>query len=77
MRRRGAPRPVFLLERRGIDERDIEALAEEDMDNVLTLFRDFSNERHGHAGQFTITRLNAPRLRVESATEFIRTLCLV
>lgn len=65
----------YLLHRKGIDDESIESLVEEDMDNVLTLFRDFNNGTHGHAGRFTITQLNAIRIRVESAIGFIHTLC--
>lgn len=68
-------RVSYLLHRKGIDEEYIESLVEEDMDNVLTLFRDFNNGTHGHAGRFTITQLNALRIRVESAIGFIHTLC--
>lgn len=67
----------FLLRRKGIDEESIEDLVELDMDNVLTLFRDFNNGTHGHAGRFTITQLNALRIRVESAIGFIHALCTV
>lgn len=68
-------RVSYLLHRKGIDEEDIESLVEEDMDNVLTLFRDFNSGTHGHAGRFTITQLNALRIRVESAIGFIHTVC--
>ena len=67
----------FLLRRKGIEDHSIESLVEEDLDNVLTLFRDFNNGTHGHAGRFTITQLNALRNRVESAIGFIHTLCTV
>ena len=65
----------YLLRRKGIDEKSLEDLVEVDMENVLTLFRDFNNGTHGHAGRFTITQLNAIRIRVESAIGFIHTLC--
>ncbi|MFD9551726.1 hypothetical protein ACFWBG_30465 [Nocardia salmonicida] len=65
----------FLLGLKGIDEKALEDLVEADMNNVLTLFRDFNNGTHGHAGRFTITQLNALRVRVESAIGFIHTLC--
>lgn len=67
----------FLLRRKGVVEQSIESLVEQDMDNVLSLFRDFNNGTHGHAGRFTITQLNALRLRVESAIAFIHALCRV
>lgn len=66
----------YLLRREGIEEESIENLIEKDMDNVLTLFRDFNNGTHGHAGRFTITQLNALRIRVESAIRFIHALCV-
>ncbi|WP_260853219.1 hypothetical protein [Corynebacterium glyciniphilum] len=65
----------FLLQRKGIADDSIEELVEEDMNNVLGLFREFNNGTHGHAGRFTITQLNALRMRVESAIGFIHTLC--
>lgn len=65
----------FLLRRKGVDVEPIEDLVEDDMDNVLTLFRDFNNGTHGHAGRFTITQLSALRIRVESAIGFVHTLC--
>lgn len=67
----------FLLRRKGIDDGSIENLVEEDIDNVLGLFREFNNGTHGHAGRFTITQLSALRIRVESAIGFIHTLCVV
>ncbi|GAA4705746.1 hypothetical protein GCM10025781_26320 [Kocuria gwangalliensis] len=67
----------FLLRRKGIDEGALEDLVEEDMDNVLGLFREFNNGTHSHAGRFTITQLNVLRIRVESAVGFIHTLCMV
>lgn len=76
---RGGPtrraKVAFLLRRKGIDEQPIEDLVEQDIDNVLTLFRDFNNGTHGHAGRFTIIQLNALRVRVESGIRFIHTLC--
>lgn len=65
----------YLLKRKGIEESAIEDLVDEDMNNVLALFRDFNDGTHGHAGRFTITQLNAIRMRVESAIGFIHTLC--
>jgi hypothetical protein len=65
----------YLLFRKGISETVIEDLVEEDIDNVLALFRTFNDGTHGHAGRFTITQLNAIRIRVESAIGFIHALC--
>lgn len=65
----------FLLQRSGVGDSTIEDLIEADIENVLTLFRSFNDGTHGHAGRFTITQLNALRMRVESAIRFIHTLC--
>jgi hypothetical protein len=65
----------YLLSRKGIAETSIEDLVEDDMDNVLALFRTFNDGTHGHAGRFSITQLKAIRIRVESAIGFIHTLC--
>lgn len=65
----------YLLARKLIAETSIEDLVEDDMDNVLSLFRTFNNGTHGHAGRFNITQLNAIRIRVESAIGFIHALC--
>ncbi|WP_026820730.1 hypothetical protein [Arthrobacter castelli] len=65
----------YLLHRKGVEEESIENLVEDDMDNALTLFRAFNDGTHGHAGRFTITQLNALRIRVESAIGFIHALC--
>jgi len=65
----------YLLRRKGIEDDSLEDLVEEDMNNVLTLFRAFNDGTHGHAGRFTITQLSALRIRVESAIGFIHTLC--
>lgn len=67
----------FLLGRKGIEAESIEGFIEADIDNVLGLFRDFNNGTHGHAGRFTITQLNALRIRVESAIGFIHAVCTV
>lgn len=66
----------YLLRLKGIGDGSLEDLVEEDMDNVLTLFRAFNDGTHGHAGRFTITQLSALRVRVESAIGFIHTLCV-
>lgn len=67
----------FLLRRKGVDESPIEDIIEEDMNNVLGLFREFNDGTHGHAGRFTINQLSALRIRSESTIGFIHTLCAV
>lgn len=75
---RGAPtrraKIRYLLGRKGIDDASIEDLVDSDVNNVLDLFAAFNKGTHGHSGRFTITQLNAIRVRVESAIGFIHTL---
>lgn len=52
----------------------IEDLVDSDVNNVLDLFGALNKGTHGHAGCFTITQLNAIRIRVESAIGFIHAL---
>lgn len=65
----------YLLNRKGVEEESIESLIDEDVNNVLTLFRTFNDGTHGHSGRFTISQLHALRIRVESAIGFIHALC--
>ena len=61
----------YLLRRHGVTDEGVTSLVNEDVTNVLSLFRTFNDGTHGHAGRFTITELSAIRTRVESAIEFI------
>ncbi|WP_410665282.1 hypothetical protein [Amycolatopsis sp. lyj-84] len=61
----------YLLRKHGVTDRDIVSLVDENVSNVLTLFRTFNNGTHGHAGRFTITELASIRTRVEAAISFI------
>lgn len=65
----------YLVARKGITDDDIERLIEDDIDNVLTLFRTFIDGTHGHAGRLPITQLSAIRIRVKLAIAFLHALC--
>jgi len=75
---RGAPtrraKISYLLRRHGVTNDGITRLVDEDVANVLSLFRTFNDGTHGHAGRFTITELSAIRNRVESAIGFMHQL---
>lgn len=60
----------YLLSRRGVSA-SLTDVVNEDVTNVLALFRTFNDGTHGHAGRFSITELTAIRTRVESAIGFI------
>lgn len=61
----------YLLRRHGVTVSELTDVVEDDVNNVLALFRTFNDGTHGHAGHFTITELSAIRTRVESAIGFI------
>ena len=61
----------YLLRRHGVVDDSITNLVDEDVKNLLSLFRTFNDGTHGHAGRFTITELSGIRTRVESAIGFI------
>ena len=67
----------YLLRRRGINTTGLTEVVEEDMVNMLSLFRVFNDGTHGHAGRFTITELSALRTRVESAIGFMHQLVVL
>lgn len=62
---------AYLLRRYGVTDDRITGLVDQDVSNVLSLFRTFNDGTHGHAGRFTITELAGIRTRVESAIAFI------
>lgn len=72
---RGAPtrrsKIGYLLRRHGVINEGITSLVDEDVNNLLSLFRTFNEGTHGHAGRFTITELSGIRTRVEAAIGFI------
>jgi hypothetical protein len=59
------------LERRGGFDESLEAFIEADLDNVVTLFREFNDGTHGHAGRFDLRSLSAIKARVEGAVQFV------
>lgn len=65
-----------LLRRQGVTADDMTDVVEQDMINVLSLFRTFNDGTHGHAGRFSISELSAIRTRVESAIGFIHQVIL-
>ena len=62
----------YLLRRHGVRSVGVAEAVDEDVANLLSLFRTFNEGTHGHAGRFSVTELSAIRTRVESAIRFIR-----
>jgi len=61
----------FLLYRRGILEAALENFVEEDMENIVQLFRVFNDGTHGSAGTFTMAQLFSIRKRVEDGILYL------
>lgn len=62
----------FYLKRQHSSDPDMQQFVEDDVDNVLTLFRDFNDGTHGSAGTFPLNELRAIKVRVEDAVRFLR-----
>ena len=61
----------FFLHHGNMAEKPLEDFVEEDMKNVLQLFREFNDGTHGTAGRFSLDQLSAIKTRVEHAVEFL------
>ena len=61
----------FFLHRSNMAKKPLEDFVEEDMKNVLRLFREFNDGTHGSAGRFSLDQLSAIKTRVENAVEFL------
>ena len=61
----------YLLARKGAEGGALEDFVEEDMTNILRLFRVFNDGTHGGAGRFSIGQLVAIKERVESGILFL------
>ena len=61
----------FFLYRQGISDESVTDFVENDMDNVVQLFRVFNDGTHGSSGRFEHNQLLAIRARVEGAVSFL------
>jgi len=61
----------YFLHLKGMDQADLEAFVEADMNNVVELFQTFNKGTHGDAGSFSFGQLHALRQRVEHAIMFL------
>jgi hypothetical protein len=60
-----------LLHRSGKTQSELEEFVENDIGNIVELFRVFNDGTHGSAGTFTFAQLGAIRARVENGIEFL------
>lgn len=61
----------FFLTRKGMQDQALEEFVEQDMQNVVDLFKVFNDGTHGCAGTFTLGHLATIRKRVEDAVFFL------
>lgn len=61
----------YFLHRQGMIEDTLEEFVENDMENILQLFRIFNDGTHGSAGTFDFPHLNAIKKRVENGIMFL------
>lgn len=61
----------FFLHKQGVVDDAITDFVEEDMENVVQLFRIFNDGTHGSSGRFEHSQLLAIRARVEGAVSFL------
>lgn len=59
------------LDKRGTYDPDLEAFVDDDIEDVIALFRDFNDGTHGTAGRFDLPQLVAIKKRVEGAIHFL------
>lgn len=62
---------LYFFHQHDISEEAIADFVEDDMDNVIQLFRVFNDGTHGSSGRFEHSQLLAIRARVESAVSFL------
>ncbi|WP_299775817.1 hypothetical protein [uncultured Tateyamaria sp.] len=61
----------YFLHQRELADEALEAFVDEDLENVLQLFRTFNDGTHGSSGRFTHAQLVAIKKRVEGAVSFL------
>lgn len=65
----------YLLTKSGILEQSAVDFVDEDVKNVLQLFRTFNDGTHGSSGHFDLSKLRAIKQRVESGVKYLYTIC--
>jgi len=61
----------FLLTRKGMLEDALEEFVEQDMENIVQLFRVFNDGTHGSVGTFSLQQLSSIKKRVEDGIIFL------
>lgn len=61
----------YCLRRQDSYDHELESFVEEDLENVIALFRDFNDGTHGGSGRFDLVQLVSIKKRVEDAIHFL------
>ena len=61
----------YFLHRQGMSDDSLEEFVENDMENIVQLFRVFNDGPHGSAGTFDLPQLNAIKTRVQDGLHFL------
>lgn len=61
----------FFLHRKGLIDDTLEDFVDQDMENIVELFRVFNEGTHGSAGKFTLHQLSTIKKRVEDGIKFL------
>ena len=61
----------YFLHEQGMTDETLEDFVENDMENIVQLFRVFNDGTHGSAGTFDMPQLNAIKKRVEDGLHFL------
>jgi Predicted pPIWI-associating nuclease len=64
----------FFLSQKGLLDDSLEEFVEQDVDNLLALFKELNSGTHGDAGKFNYAQLAAIRRRVENGIMFLNRL---
>lgn len=62
---------TYLLLRKGLTENAFKEFVEQDIQNIVKLFRVFNDGTHGSAGKFSFTQLKSIKKRVKDAIVFL------
>lgn len=62
---------MYCLERSGRASDEIVAFADDDIQDIIDLFKDFNPATHGHAGRYTLAQLAVLKSRVEQGIKFL------
>ena len=62
---------AYRLRAKGITNTELEAFANENIDNVLALFKELNGGTHGLSGALSLTALRAIKKRVEDGLQFL------